>query len=176
MSEDPDRRCLSCNYEWHKKNDLKMPARPYFRSKIEQLQALFDDANKDEDLLKSLSHELKHRDRPKAKALLEKVQKELESIGSGQSTTVTLATNNQVPDRVIIECAHCKTNNFVSTLEGVVQHLSCSNCKTSYEAVFKYGVMRTKFEESNAKPGQPFPVGWILLAAVVLLALAVIVK
>lgn len=133
------------------------------------------------------------------KQYMQQVQKELESLDSSylRSSTEdtqlypdktvhrqiqsdlyanTPASKSQVPDRLSVECAHCKTNNFICTLEGVVQHLSCSNCKTSYEAVFKYGVMRTKFEEAKTRSAQSSPIGWILLAVVVLLALVVIVK
>ncbi len=79
------------------------------------------------------------------------------------------------PERVVVECANCKTPNFVSTLEGVVQHLSCSACKSAYEAQFKYGVMRTTFQ---AKPTTEYGgsgIKWIHTGLVVLLIIIVLI-
>lgn len=64
----------------------------------------------------------------------------------------------------MVECAHCKTPNFVSTVEGVVQHLACSAYHTPNEAQLKYGVLRTTFQSRPIANPNRFPLVWVLMA------------
>jgi hypothetical protein len=142
-----------------------MAKRPYFKLGIDALEALYQQNKGDEALLKSLAAELVHRDRPKAKALQRQVAQRLAALSSGGPQPIKPppvqppvtppppqpgSEQQEYASRISVECGKCGTVNFVSTLEGVTQHLSCSCCKTSYEAVFKYGVLRTKFDLSPA--------------------------
>lgn len=169
-----------------------MKNRPYFKTGIDQLQALYEDANGDQRLLQALEYELQFRDRPKAKVLKAKVDDKLKRLRSGETTICPHPVTDPrpepisvrpgepvrpaVPDRVGIECAHCNTNNFVSTLDGLTQHLSCAHCKASYEAVFKYGVMRTKFEDKKADKSQSSILSWIVLGMFILVITLLMVK
>lgn len=81
-----------------------------------------------------------------------------------------------VPDRVVVECANCKTSNFVSTLDGVIQHLSCSACKSPYEALFKYGVMRTRFQAKPSAESSGSGMKWILIGLIVLVVIVLMAK
>jgi hypothetical protein len=156
-----------------------MAHRPYFKVGIDQLQFLFDGANGDQRLLQALKQELQHRKMPKAKALGKKVDDELKVLFY-QPTVPSLAPAPlpppAAPQRIAVECAHCQTAHFVSTLDGVRQSLSCPCCKASYEAVFRYGVMRTKFQSKPTAASQPGIAGWIALGIFALVALLLLVK
>lgn len=160
-----------------------MAKRPYFKLGIDALEALYQQNKGDEALLKSLAAELVHRDRPKAKALQRQVVQRLAALSSGGSPPINPPPHVQPPvtppppspgaehheyaSRISVECGKCGTTNFVSTLENVTQHLSCSSCKTSYEAVFKYGVLRTKFDTSPEKSASSSStVVWMVLIAI----------
>lgn len=172
-----------------------MAYRPYFKHGIEQIQALVASSHGDLKALKVIQYELSFRDRPKARALKSEVDELIRRLSTG--TTVPPAHPvppvNQpprvtvpeppapppplaVPDRVVVECANCKTPNFVSTLEGVVQHLSCSACKSAYEAQFKYGVMRTTFQAKPATESGSAGMKWILIGLVVLVIIVLLAK
>lgn len=169
-----------------------MANRPYFSTPIDQLQALYERANGDQRLLQSLAYELRFRDRPKAKALKTQVDSALKALIAGTDKPYlppAPGTGHKPPDvpplephrppssdRISVECAHCKTTNFVSTLDGVTQNLSCASCKAPYEAVFKYGVMRTKFEDTKTQKSQPRIAGWFLVGALVLIVILLMVK
>lgn len=163
-----------------------MEKRPYFKLGIDALEALYQQNKGDEVMLKSLAAELEHRDRPKAKALQRQVAQRCAALYSGRAAPSKPPRPPQLPvtpppplvsppasdqlgylSRISVECGKCGTSNFVSTLEAVTQHLSCSYCKTSYEAVFKYGVLRTKFDTSPKKSGlSNSAVVWVLLIAI----------
>lgn len=160
-----------------------MVARPYFSKGIAELEELFQQNKGNKAVLEVLEHELKHRDRPKAKELEKATKKCLtELTGNGlsasqavsmesQATAAThqVADNPVPPSRVSVECDHCGETNYISTLEGVTQHLSCSACKTPYEALFKYSVLRTKFPPKQAeKPATNY--GLIALVLIVITA------
>ena len=169
-----------------------MANRPYFHTRTDQLQALFESAKGDQQLLKSLAYELRFRDRPKAQALKAQVKNALTALKATSDTPYTPpatgADNKRppvrplepqrppAPDRLSIECAHCKTGNFVSTLDGVTQNLSCAYCKAPYEAVFKYGVMRAKFADRETHKPQASVAGWILFGAFALIVILLMVK
>lgn len=169
-----------------------MANRPYFNIQIDQLQALYESANGDQRLLQSLAYELRFRDRPKAKALKTQVDSALKSLIAGTEKPYPPPVpgigdkppyapplepcSPQVSDRVSVECAHCKTTNFVSTLDGITQNLSCASCKEPYEAVFKYGVMRTKFESTKTQKSQPRIGSWLLVGTLVLIVILLMVK
>lgn len=168
-----------------------MANRPYFKHRIEQIQALVTTSRSDLKALKVIQSELVHRDRPKARALKAEVDELVRKLSAGSAVPtvppVTLPREqaNEVPDfqkpptapdRVIVECANCKTPNFVSTLEGVVQHLSCSACKSAYEAQFKYGVMRTTFQVKPTNESGNAGTKWILIGLVMLVILVLIAK
>lgn len=163
-----------------------MAKRPYFKLSIDALEALYQQNKGDEALLKSLAAELVHRDRPKAKALQRQVAQRLAALSSGASQPIKPPPPVQPPvtppppppgseqqeyaSRISVECGKCGTVNFVSTLEGVTQHLSCSCCKTSYEAVFKYGVLRTKFDVSPAdSTSSKFTTIWVVFIALIVI-------
>jgi len=172
-----------------------MAYRPYFKHGIEQIQALVTSSNCDLKVLKLIQYELGFRDRPKARALKAEVDDLVLRLSTGtavpparplppadQPPRVTVpeppaASPSQVaPDRVVVECGNCKTPNFVSTLEGVVQHLSCSACKSAYEAQFKYGVMRTTFQaRPTTESGTPV-MKWILIGLVLLVIIVLMAK
>ncbi|MGV8805098.1 MAG: hypothetical protein ACWA6Y_09065 [Polaromonas sp.] len=163
-----------------------MAKRPYFKIGIDALEALYQQNNGDEAILKSLAAELVHRNRPKAKALQRQVAQRLAALSSGGSQPIKppppvqlpvtpppppikppASEQLEYPSRISVECGKCGTTNFVSTLEDVTQYLSCSSCKTSYEAVFKYGVLRTKFDTSPEKyASSNSTVVWMVLIAI----------
>lgn len=153
-----------------------MAKRPYFKLGIDALEALYQQSKRDEALLKSLAAELMHRDRPKAKALQREVAQCLAALSSGGPESIKpphpptkppASEEQEYLSRISIECGKCGTTNFVSTLENVTQHLSCSSCKTSYEAVFKYGVLRTTFDTSPEKStSSSSTVVWMVLIAI----------
>ena len=172
-----------------------MAYRPYFKHGIEQIQALVSTSQRDLKTLKVIQFELSFRKKPKALALKAEVddlvrQLSVEAAVSlvrhthlpSQPSTATelepqiLQHPPVVSDRVVIECANCKTPNFVSTLEGVTQHLSCSVCQMPYEAQFKYGVMRSTFQtKPNVKSGSSTMM-WVIVGMVVLLVIVLMTK
>ena len=164
-----------------------MAYRPYFKYGIEQIQALVASSHGDLKTLKVIQYELGFRDRPKARALKAEVDDLVRRLSTGTAVPPALPVPpahqpprvtvpeppaapppQAAPDRVVVECANCKTPNFVSTLEGVVQHLSCSACKSAYEAQFKYGVMRTTFQAKPTTESGSAGMKWILIGLVVL--------
>jgi hypothetical protein len=166
-----------------------MANRPYFKHGIEQIQALVASSHGDLNTLKVIQYELGFRDRPKAQALKAEVDDLVRRLSTGtalppahQLPKVTVPEPpaapppQAAPDRVVVECANCKTPNFVSTLEGVVQHLSCSACKSAYEAQFKYGVMRTTFQAKPTTESGSAGVKWILIGLVVLVIIVLMTK
>lgn len=170
-----------------------MAYRPYFKHGIEQIQSLVASSRDDLKVLKVIQYELGFRDRPKARALKAEVDDLVSRLSAGASMPPSRPIQSQppkinapeppavqlspsAPERVVVDCANCKTPNFVSTLDGVVQHLSCSACKSPYEAQFKYGVMRTTFQ---AKPSTEFggsAVKWVIIGLVVLFIIALLAK
>ncbi len=166
-----------------------MAYRPYSKHGIEQIQALVASSHGDLKALKVIQYELGFRDRPKARALKAEVDDLVGRLSTGTAVPPThqlprvtvpetpAAPPPQVaPDRVVVECANCKTPNFVSTLEGVVQHLSCSACKSAYEAQFKYGVMRTTFQAKPTTESGSASMKWILIGLVVLVIIVLMAK
>lgn len=166
-----------------------MAYRPYFKHGIEQIQALVASSHGDLKALKVIQYELGFRDRPKARALKAEVDDLVRRLSTGtavppayQPPRVTVPEPpaalppQAAPDRVVVECANCKTPNFVSTLEGVVQHLSCSACKSAYEAQFKYGVMRTTFQAKPTTESGSAGMKWILIGLVVLVIIVLMAK
>lgn len=172
-----------------------MAFRPYFKHGIEQIQALVASSRGDLKVLKVIQHELAFRDRPKARALKAEVDDLVRRLSAGVAVlpvcpdppshqpprdTELEAPVSQppaaIPDRVAVECANCKTPNFVSTLEGIVQHLSCSACKSPYEAQFKYGVMRTTFQAKPTTESGNTGMKWILIGLVVLVIIVLMAK
>ena len=172
-----------------------MAYRPYFKHGIEQIQALVATSRGDPKALKLIQYELGFRDRPKARAL----KIEVDDLIHRLSTRTAVYTASPVspsypqrritvpeppaasppqraPDRVAVECANCKTLNFVSTLDGVVQHLSCSACRSPYEAQFKYGVMRTSFQTKPVTESGGSAMKWVFFGLVVLVAIVLIAK
>lgn len=171
-----------------------MAYRPYFKHGIEQIQTLVASSRSDLKALKVIQHELKFRDRPQARRL----KAEVDYLVRWLSTEISVPparlvspSNHQPiftmpeppvalppqtgPDRVSVECAKCKTINFISTLDGVVQHLSCSSCKSPYEAQFKYRVMRTTFQTNSNTNANTEPSGnAIKLVLITLVVLAVV--
>ncbi|MDR2323890.1 MAG: hypothetical protein LBE51_00595 [Acidovorax sp.] len=175
------------NLKFKNEKQADMEKRPYFKLGIDALGALYQQNKGDEALLKSLAAELVHRDRPKAKALQRQVAQRLAALSSGGSQPIKppppvqppvtppppppVSEQSEYPSRISVECGKCGTVNFISTLESVTQHLSCCSCKTNYEAVFKYGVLRTKFDTSPVKPTSYSPT----VILVVLIAIIVII-
>lgn len=168
-----------------------MANRPYLKYRIEEIQALVATSGSDLKALREIQSELVYRDRPKARALKAEVDELVRKLSVGSAIPnappVTPAREradeahhiqNQptVPDRVIVECANCKAPNFVSTLEGVVQHLSCSVCKSTYEAQFKYDVMRAIFLAKPTTESGNTGTKWILIGLVMLVILVLIAK
>ena len=172
-----------------------MAYRPYFKHGIEQIQALVASSHGDLKALKVIQYELGFRDRPKARALKAEVDDLVRRLSTGSAVPPTRPVPpihqpprvtvpelpaapppQTTPDRVAVECANCKTPNFVSTLEGVVQHLSCSACKSAYEAQFKYGVMRTTFKAKPATESGSAGMKWILIGLVVLVIIVLMAK
>jgi len=174
-----------------------MVSRPYFKHRIEQIEALVRSSGSDLKTLRAIQHELTFRSRPKARTIRAKVDDlilQLSGEGSvllpqARHATTSEANdasspcpvqpavpNNTMPDRVAVECAKCKTMNFVSTLDGVVQHLSCSNCKVPYEARFWYGVMRTTFQVDDVHKSGSASIKWVVAALACLVVLALILK
>lgn len=172
-----------------------MEKRPYFKLSIDALDALYEQNKGDEALLKSLAAELVYRERPKAKALQRQVAQRLVTLSSDGSQPIKSSGGSQpikppppvqppmtppppppaseqleYSSRISVECGKCGTVNFVSTLESVTQHLSCSFCRTSYEAVFKYGVLRTKFDTSPVKPtSSNSAIIWVVLITLIVI-------
>ncbi len=171
-----------------------MAYRPYFKHGIEQIQELVAASRSDLRTLKVIQYELGHRDRPKARALKAEVDDLVRRLcGQAETSPSKLVSVPQppriavpeappaqplqaVPDRVAVECANCKTPNFVSTLDGVMQHLSCSACKSPYEAQFKYGVMRTTFQVKPNTESGISAMTWVLIGMVVLVLVVLMAK
>lgn len=172
-----------------------MAHRPYFKHGIEQIQALVASSSNDLKTLKVIQYELSFRDRPKARALKAEIDDLVRQLSTEtgkpparlvppahQPPRVTepelppAQSPQMPPDRVAIECANCKTPNFVSTLEGVVQHLSCSACKSAYEAQFKYGVMRTTFQTKPVIEHNSSGMKWIFIGLVALVIIVLMAK
>lgn len=172
-----------------------MAYRPYFRHGIEQLQELVATSRSDLKALKVIQNELAFRDRPKARVLKAEVDDLVRQLSAGAAVppsrpipsppqpprgTVPRPPAVQpppvAPDRVAVECANCKTPNFVSTLEAVVQHLSCSACKSPYEAQFKYGVMRTTFQAKPITESSGSSMKWVLIGLIVLVVIVLMAK
>lgn len=170
-----------------------MAYRPYFKHGIDQIQALVATSRGDLKALKVIQYELGFRDRPKARALKGEVDELVRQLSAGgvipparpmpPAPPLKVAfpvhppeSPQAAPDRVAVECANCKTPNFVSTLEGVVQHLSCSACKSPYEAQFKYGVMRTTFQAKPAAESGGSSLKWVIIGIVFLIILVMMAK
>lgn len=174
-----------------------MAYRPYFKHGIEQIQDLVAASRSDLKALKVIQYELGHRDRPKSRALKAEVDELVRKLSAGAVVppappftpppvsqpprepareAPVIQPPPAAPDRVVVECANCKTPNFVSTLEGVVQHLSCSACKSAYEAQFKYGVMRTTFQAKPTTESGSAGMKWILIGLVVLVIIVLMAK
>lgn len=162
-----------------------MSYRPYFHYSIEQLQHLFASSQGDIKTLKVLQHELGHRNRSKAKTLKQEVEDlvlRLTEPNPPPGDTTSIIPSHKpvappIPDRIIVECAYCKIPNFVSTLKGTLQHLSCSACKKPYEALYKYGVMRTTFPPLDPDIKVKNSIfKWALLTVVFLIVLAIAIK
>lgn len=168
-----------------------MAYRPYFKHGIEQIQALVASSRGDLEVLKVIQYELGFRDRPKARALKVEVDDLIRQLSAGavalpikphqpKRESKPDSSKSQPPaaalDRLVVECPECKTPNFVSTLEGVVQHLSCSACKLPYEAQFKYGVMRTTFRITNTAASGASAMRWGFIALAVLILVIITTK
>lgn len=168
-----------------------MSARPYFRSSIEDLESIFRSAESDHSVLRKLQQELTHRDKPRARALKVKVRERLKCLtDQSADTDYSHATPPSAvpasspphgfhpvpPERVVVECARCKTTNFVSTLDSIVQHLSCSACRIPFEAQFKYGVMRTTFLAADEPKPNSSSMKWIFVVLLAALALVLLFK
>ena len=173
-----------------------MAYRPYFQHGIEQLEELFGKSKSELKILRVLQYELGHRDRPKARALKQQVDELVRKLSAGQPVQIApphsppyeppaqpvrepalVALVAPPPDRVVVECAYCNTPNFVSTLEGAEQHLSCSACRKPYVAVFKYGVMRTTFAPiQNSGDSSSSALKWVIAGIVLLIILALVIK
>jgi hypothetical protein len=160
-----------------------MEYRPYFKHGIDELQSLVVSSRTDIEALKVIRHELDFRSKPKARVLKAEVEVLIRTLSASHESPkyqadppplrkpprsatapVQVSPSPTASDRLVVECAHCKTSNFVSTFEGVVQHLACSACHTPYEAQFKYGVLRTTFQTRPVTKPSPFPLAWVLLA------------
>ena len=168
-----------------------MSARPYFRSSIEDLESIFRSAESDLSVLQKLQQELAQREKPRARALKVKVGERLKCLTDQSADTdfshatppsavpassLPHGTRPVPPERVVVECARCKTPNFVSTLDGIVQHLSCSACRTPFEAQFKYGVMRTTFLAADEPKSTGSGMKWIFVVLLAALALVLLFK
>lgn len=169
-----------------------MSYRPYFRHGIEQLEELFSKSKSELKTLRVLQYELGHRDRPKARALKQQVDELVQKLSAGQPVYIVPPRNPAYesptppvrepvqappPDRVVVECAYCNTPNFVSTLEGAEQHLSCSACRKPYVAVYKYGVMRTTFAPvQNSSDSSSSALKWVIAGIVLVVILALVIK
>lgn len=171
-----------------------MAYRPYFKHGIEELEALAATSRSDLNALKIIQFELNFRNRPKARALKAEVNDLVCRLSAdatvepsrpvprprgkpiGSAPEHPPHPTQTVPDRVVIECANCKTTNFVSTLDGVLQHLSCSACMSPYEAQFKYGVMRTTFQAKPTPKSSGSALKWIIIGIAFLIVLALLKK
>lgn len=170
-----------------------MAYRPYFKHGIEQIQDLVASSSGDLKALKVIQYELGFRDRPKARALKAEVDDLVRRLSADASVHPSGPIQTQprkinapyppavqlplsAPERVVVDCANCKTPNFVSTLDGVVQHLSCPACKSPYEAQFKYGVMRTTFQAKPSAESTGSTVKWVIIGLAVLFVVALLAK
>lgn len=173
-----------------------MSNRPYFRSSIEELEALVGNVADDLKTLKAVQYELGHRDRPRARALKQEVSIKIARLAApttgaaspeSAGTDATPASPGYpgkpdgevvghappaTPSRLAVDCAHCGTKGFVSALEGVTQHLSCAACRTPFEARFAYGTLRTVFQPKPAERNKSWPALALALVAALLLFVA----
>lgn len=179
-----------------------MDGRPYFKFKIEQIEALVLSSGNDLQVLEAVRYELTFRRKVKARAISADVERLIEKrLGSGTQRDFPTATswpesaplpvpasppspfpatstalNASVPERIAVECAYCKTPNFVSTLDAVTQHLSCSSCKRPYEARFSYGVMRTIFQVVHPRDSKGTAVNWLVGVLICLVVFGFFIK
>ena len=162
--------------------------RPHFQQEIEHIKVLVTASFNDLNKLKVLQHELSFRKVPKSRALKIRVDERIRQLANGDdqrsmsdprsvrlSALDGLEPNPTMPVRVVVECANCKAPNFISSLDGIVQHLSCSACKSPYEAQFKYGVMRTTFQTKPVDYGDSSP-KWMFVALALLIMLVILLK
>ena len=163
--------------------------RPHFRLTIEQIKLLVTASLNDLNKLKVIQYELSFRKVPTSRALKIQVDErvlQLAKLDSLQSIQETRSIPQYpmdkyvepyptMPIRVSIDCANCRTPNFVTQLEGIVQHLSCSSCKSPYEAQFKYGVMRTTFQAKSEKSSDS-SLKWMFVALALMIMLVILVK
>lgn len=82
------------------------------------------------------------------------------------------------PEKYVVECAKCQTPNFIYALDDKTQYLSCSNCRTPFEASLKQGVLRTTFNSepatsSSSKPSNNM-ITYVLIAFIILFAIYLI--
>ncbi len=176
-----------------------MSKRPYFRYSGEELKALFTESKNDIETLTALKFELSHRKYSKSRLLETEIEKLIisnpnknrscgeHSIPSSPYNTEArvirtpkskgikpepiVLPNTTHPERYIVECEHCKTPNFLYALDDKVQYLSCSNCKTSFEAQFKRGVMSTTF---HARPQIPSKISFKTVSWLIVLVVALV--
>lgn len=93
-------------------------------------------------------------------------------------TTHTPLPEPTVPDQVLVECPKCHTPNFVFNKVERVQHLACSNCKQTFEAEFKYGVLRTNFitQQSDESHSNQNIYLFLAIGIAIIIALAIFFK
>jgi len=152
-----------------------MAHRPYFNFGIDQIQSLVSSSKGDLNALKAIQHELSFRRVPKAKGLKAEVD-DLVRQFAPESEVPVVSISHAPIERVVVECANCNSPIFISTLESVVQHLSCPACKSLCKAEYKYGVMRTTFQSSQKTGSGKISMQWILISLVVLVMIALIAK
>lgn len=179
-----------------------MDGRPYFNFGIEQIEALVLSSGNDIRALEAIRHELSFRRKGKVRAIAAEVERMIEKISGyviqrelpaatsrpesaplpipALSPTLFPATSTApgvpAPARIAVECASCKTPNFVSTLDAITQHLSCSSCKQPYEARFSYGVMRTTFQVEHPRNSKGTAINWLIGVLICLVVFGFFIK
>lgn len=126
-----------------------MKNRPYFKKSVVDLQVLFESSKDDVAELKKLAAELKHRQVPKAIALLTKVKAALAKFQATRGTIREGKTPESEPEtHAVLECQECGQRMRVELSPEKCEY-TCSSCKVEFFTSFQKGVFSAVFAKPN---------------------------
>lgn len=134
-----------------------MKNRPFFQSKIEELQQIFDASHGDRAVLKKLAAELKHRQVPKAVALLAKVKKVIDAVSPARTEAPSRQETDHpthAPTHKVVNCQSCQQRLRVE-LATERRRYTCPSCKTKFLVSFEDGVFSVVFSSPAGSGEEP---------------------
>ena len=123
--------------------------RPHIRLTVTQLQDLFAQNKENENVLRAIVLELKHRTRASAGTLLKKVEAAL-TILSGE----VAPQGAGLPSHQTINCRNCATGLRIPVKDGKANYV-CPNCKCDFEVVGIGGVLQVIWIETRKASAEP---------------------